>query len=78
MHETVPLGMDAQTALHCPQLVSSVARSTHTLLQFVVPPVQTAVQTPPVQVWSAPQAVPQAPQFVESVSSRTQASPQAA
>jgi hypothetical protein len=74
--ETVPFGMVAQTAPHCPQFVSSVPRSTHTFLQLVVPPVQTAVQTPPAQVWPAPQAVPQAPQFVESVSSRTQALPQ--
>jgi hypothetical protein len=68
--------MDAHTAPHCPQFVSSVARSTQRFLQLVVPLVQTAVQTPPAQVLPAPQTVPQAPQFEASESRRTQALPQ--
>jgi hypothetical protein len=47
-HETVPFATDAHTARHCPQFDPSVARSTQTLLQLVVPPPQMAVQTPPV------------------------------
>jgi hypothetical protein len=76
-HATVPSGIVAHRAPQTPQFAASVERSTQTFLQLVVPPVQTAVHTPPEHVVPGPQTVPQAPQFAGSESSRRQALPHA-
>ncbi len=73
---TVPSATGAHTAPHCPQLLASAVTSTHVFLQFVSPVPHTTVHMPPTHDVPAPQALPQVPQFAESVSRRTHAPPQ--
>jgi hypothetical protein len=52
-----------QTVPHVPQFVTLELVSTQVPLQFTCPDGHPPVQTPPTQVWPAPHALPQAPQF---------------
>lgn len=59
------------------QWPGSLEVSAHCPPQFVSPRGQATVQVPPAQTPFAPQAIPHPPQFLGSLESRTQASPQA-
>jgi hypothetical protein len=58
-----------------PQSFESVWSDTHEPLQLVRAVPHVVVQTPALQTWFAPQAMPQAPQFCASVAVSVQAPP---